>query len=59
MKQQADAEGLSTIAMPRIGVRYGGLSWKRVWSIIEAVLADWHATLVVYQEFARGDVVRP
>jgi O-acetyl-ADP-ribose deacetylase (regulator of RNase III) len=51
MGQQADAEGLTRIAMPRIGVGYGGLSWKKVRAIVEAVFGDRHSTLVVYEEF--------
>ena len=50
MRQQADAEGLTRIAMPRIGVGYGGLSWKKVRAIVEAVFGDWEGTLVVYEE---------
>ena len=37
MRRQADAEGITSIAMPRIGVGYGGLSWKKVRAIVEAV----------------------
>lgn len=54
MKEQADAEGLTSIAIPRIGVGYGGLSWKQVRAIVEAVFADWAGTLVVYEEFVAG-----
>jgi O-acetyl-ADP-ribose deacetylase (regulator of RNase III) len=51
MRDQADAEGIKTIAMPRIGVGYGGLSWKKVRAIIESVFADWPAQLVVFEEY--------
>lgn len=51
MREQADVEGISSIAMPRIGVGYGGLSWKKVRAIIEPVFEDWDGTLVVYEEF--------
>jgi O-acetyl-ADP-ribose deacetylase (regulator of RNase III) len=51
MRQQADAEAIQTIAMPRIGVGYGGLSWKKVRAIIERVFADWDGMLYVYAEF--------
>ena len=54
MRTQADAEGITSIAMPRIGVGYGGLSWKKVRAIIEAVFGDWQSTLVVYEEFVPG-----
>jgi hypothetical protein len=40
--------------MPRIGVGYGGLSWRKVRAIIEAVFGDWPGTLIVYEEFVRG-----
>ncbi len=51
MRKQADAEQITRIAMPRIGVGYGGLSWKSVRAIVEAVFGDWRGTLVVYEEF--------
>jgi O-acetyl-ADP-ribose deacetylase (regulator of RNase III) len=54
MRTQADAEGITRIAMPRIGVGYGGLSWKKVRAIVEAVFGDWDGTLVVYEEFMPG-----
>ena len=48
MRELADAEEVAGIAMPRIGVGYGGLSWKKVRGIIERVFADWSGRLVVY-----------
>jgi O-acetyl-ADP-ribose deacetylase (regulator of RNase III) len=35
MRMQADAEGVTCIAMPRIGVGYGGLSGKEVRAIAD------------------------
>lgn len=55
MREQADAKGVTRIAAPRIGVGYGGLSWKKVRAIIEAVFEDWRGTLVVYEEYVAGD----
>lgn len=52
MRALAEAEGVKSIAMPRIGVGYGGLSWKKVRPIIERVFADWPFALVVYEEYA-------
>ncbi len=52
LRQQADAEGISSVAMPRIGTGYGGLSWARVRAIIERVFADWAGTVYVYEEYA-------
>jgi O-acetyl-ADP-ribose deacetylase (regulator of RNase III) len=52
MRGLADAEGVQSIALPRIGVGYGGLSWKKVRPIIERVFAGWPGILVVYEEYA-------
>ncbi|HEV2457299.1 MAG TPA: macro domain-containing protein [Ktedonobacterales bacterium] len=51
MRSQADAEGIRSIAMPRIGTGYGGLSWKKVRAVIERVFADWDGVLYVYEEY--------
>ncbi len=51
MREQADREGITTIAIPRIGVGYGGLSWRKVRAIVERAFADWPGTLYVYEEF--------
>ena len=52
MRQQADREGVTSIAVPRVGAGYGGLSWKKVRAVVEAVFGDWPGTLYVYEEFA-------
>jgi ribA/ribD-fused uncharacterized protein len=59
MRQRADAEGLTHIAMPRIGVGYGGLSWKKVRAIVEAVFGDWDGTLLVYEQYVKGGSTTP
>jgi O-acetyl-ADP-ribose deacetylase (regulator of RNase III) len=51
MREQADREGIASIALPRIGAGYGGLSWKKVRAIIEETFKDWTGTLYVYEEF--------
>lgn len=51
LRERADAEGINSIAMPRIAAGYGGLSWKKVRAIIEAVFADWPGNVYVYEEF--------
>jgi O-acetyl-ADP-ribose deacetylase (regulator of RNase III) len=56
MREQADTEGISRIAIPRIGVGYGGLSWKKVRAIIKRVFGDWTGTLVVYEEYVPNEV---
>jgi O-acetyl-ADP-ribose deacetylase (regulator of RNase III) len=58
MRKLADLEGVARIAIPRIGVGYGGLSWKKVRAIVEAVFEDWSGTLVVYEEYVAGDSVK-
>jgi O-acetyl-ADP-ribose deacetylase (regulator of RNase III) len=57
MREQADAEGIRRIAVPRIGVGYGGLSWKKVRNIVERVFADWTGTLIVYEEYVPEEAV--
>lgn len=54
MGTHADSEGIDSIAIPRIGVGYGGLSWKKVRVIVERVFADRPGRLVVYEDFVSG-----
>jgi O-acetyl-ADP-ribose deacetylase (regulator of RNase III) len=51
MRDQADREGITRIAMPRIGAGLGGLSWKKVRAIIERLFAGWPGTLIVYEQY--------
>jgi O-acetyl-ADP-ribose deacetylase (regulator of RNase III) len=51
MRALAEAEGVQRIAMPRIGVGHGGLSWKKVRLIIERVFEDWSFMLIVYEKY--------
>lgn len=55
MRELADAEGIRSIACPRIAAGYGGLSWKKVKALIDAAFADWPGTLIVYEEFVEGE----
>jgi N-glycosidase YbiA len=55
MRGQADAEAITSIAIPRIGVGHGGLSWKKVRAIVEAIFGDWLALLIVYEDFVPGE----
>jgi O-acetyl-ADP-ribose deacetylase (regulator of RNase III) len=52
MRNKANREGIKSIAIPRIGVGYGGLSWKKVRAIIEKTLGGWKGTVYVYEEYA-------
>jgi O-acetyl-ADP-ribose deacetylase (regulator of RNase III) len=51
MREQADREGVGSIAIPRIGAGYGGLSWKKVRAIVEKTFAGWPGTLYFYEEY--------
>jgi O-acetyl-ADP-ribose deacetylase (regulator of RNase III) len=55
MRELADTERVKSIAIPRIGVGYGGLSWKKVRAIIEQVFSDWTGKVVVYEEFVPSE----
>ena len=51
MRAQAEAEGITSIAMPRIGAGMGGLSWKKVRDVIDRALGDWAGTVYVYETY--------
>jgi O-acetyl-ADP-ribose deacetylase (regulator of RNase III) len=55
MRAQADSEGIRTIAVPRLGAGYGGLSWKKVRAIIDEVFGDWAGTLYGYEEYVPAE----
>jgi O-acetyl-ADP-ribose deacetylase (regulator of RNase III) len=55
MRGQADREGVTSIAMPKVGAGYGGLSWEKVREVIESVFGDWAGKLYVYEGFAPED----
>src|SRR5262245_61642615 len=55
MRRQADQEGITSIAVPRVGAGHGGLSWRKVRAVIEKVFGDWPGTLYVYEEYAPED----
>ncbi len=51
MLTQADAEGVRSIAMPRVGTGYGGRSWKKLRPIVERIFPGWPGDLYVYEEY--------
>jgi len=55
MRAQAEAEGIRSIAIPRVGTGYGGLSWKKLRPIVERVFAGWPGDLYVYEEYIPVD----
>ncbi len=50
MRKPADAEDIRHIALPRIGVGYGGLSWAAM-RAVQRVFDDWSGIVVVYEGF--------
>jgi O-acetyl-ADP-ribose deacetylase (regulator of RNase III) len=57
MRSLADAEDVRSIAVPRIGVGHGGLSWRRVRELVKRVFAGWEGALYVYEEYVPQAVV--
>ncbi len=55
MRQQADSEEITSIACPRIGAGYGGLSWAKVRVILQEVFGDWPGDLWVYETFVPSE----
>lgn len=55
MRTLAEKEGLESIAMPRIGAGYGGLSWNKCRAIVEGVFDGWNGTLYVYDDYVTED----
>ena len=51
MVSQADVEGITSIAIPRIGSGYGGLKWEKVREVIEQVFEKWSGNLFVYEGY--------
>jgi O-acetyl-ADP-ribose deacetylase (regulator of RNase III) len=51
LRKSAAADEITSIAMPRIGAGYGGLSWKKVRVIIDRIFVDWTGNLYVYEKF--------
>ena len=58
MRSLADVEDVRSIAMPRIGVGFGGLSWRRVREIIERVFTDWEGELYIDEEYVPQEVTQ-
>jgi O-acetyl-ADP-ribose deacetylase (regulator of RNase III) len=54
LKKIVDAEGLASIALPRLATGVGGLSWNEVQPLIENQLAGITATVFVYSDYVPG-----
>ncbi|MGZ3601034.1 MAG: hypothetical protein ACXWQ5_15305, partial [Ktedonobacterales bacterium] len=46
-----DATRDEALALLHIGVGYGGLSWKKVRTIVECIFTDWRGALYVYEDY--------
>ena len=51
----AEEMGARSIAAPRIGAGYGGLSWKKLRVIFDAVFSEWPGDFYLYESFVRDD----
>ena len=51
MRELADRDSIKSIAMPRIGAGYGGLSWRKCRVIVERVFEGWQGKLYCYEEY--------
>jgi O-acetyl-ADP-ribose deacetylase (regulator of RNase III) len=51
----AEAEAVRSIAAPRIGAGYGGLSWKKLAPIFSAIFADWPGDFYLYETYVPED----
>ncbi len=51
MISQADVEGITSIAVPKIGAGYGGLRWDKVRNLIERLFEKWSGDLFVYEDY--------
>ncbi len=51
MRARSEAEAIESIAVPRIGTGYGGLSWKKLRPLVEQVFAGWPGDLYFYEEY--------
>ena len=51
----ADEVGVRSLAAPRIGAGYGGLSWRKLRAIFDGVFYDWTGDLYLYETYAPED----
>ncbi len=49
-----EAEGITSLALPRIAAGLGGLSWGEVKSLLDEIFADLPLPVFVYQEYLPG-----
>jgi len=54
LRQLVDAEGIGSVALPRLATGVGGLDWDEVRPLVERHLADADAAVYVYETFQAG-----
>ena len=54
LRQMAERENLTSIAMPRLATGVGGLDWNEVKPLVEHHLGDLKIPIYVYTRFERG-----
>lgn len=50
----AEAEGFTSIALPRLATGVGGLDWEEVWPVVEHRLGSLSIPVFVYSEYRPG-----
>jgi O-acetyl-ADP-ribose deacetylase (regulator of RNase III) len=56
MVREAEARGLETIGLPRIGAGLGGLPWEPVRALLTRIGEGTRVKLVVFEEYVPGVV---
>lgn len=51
MRETMDTLSIRSVALPKIGCGYGGLSWDVVKPIVDETLGDWLGTAYVYEKY--------
>ncbi len=54
LKKTIEAEGIKSIAIPRLATGVGGLKWEAVKELIHTNLDETNATVYVYSSFVKG-----
>jgi O-acetyl-ADP-ribose deacetylase (regulator of RNase III) len=54
LKKLIKAEGLSSVALPRLATGVGGLEWEEVQPLVSNQLSDVDANIYVYHRYIPG-----
>ncbi|HMQ22090.1 MAG TPA: macro domain-containing protein [Planctomycetota bacterium] len=55
LRQHIEAEGVTSVALPRLATGVGGLEWDDVRPLIEKRLGDLAIPVLVYSKFVKGE----